>query len=284
VESLCNIPFIFANGPEWFNSIGTETSKGTKIFAISGKSKYTGLIEVPMGTSLQELVFKHAGGIAKDKKFKAIQLGGPNGWCIPEEKLSTHIDYEELMSIGAGMGSGGLIVFDECNCIVDMARFYMDFMQKQSCGKCIPCREGSKRTLEILESICKRPTGKNCHSTLERFKGVMQLESIANVMQETSLCGLGVNASNPVLSSLQWFREEFEEHIFDRHCRSGTCRELKLYQIEVDKCPGCGLCVNRCPENAIIGNENRPYFIVEDKCSGCGQCYDACKFAAIKIK
>jgi NADH:ubiquinone oxidoreductase subunit F (NADH-binding)/Pyruvate/2-oxoacid:ferredoxin oxidoreductase delta subunit len=284
VESLCNIPLIILEGAEWFNSIGTEKSKGTKIFAVSGKSKNTGMIEVPMGTSLHDLVFAQAGGTTDGKPFKAIQLGGPNGWCLPEEKLATPIDYEELLLIGAGMGSGGLIVFDENTCLVDMARFFMDFMQKQSCGKCIPCREGSKRTLKILDAICKRPTGKNGHSTLERFKGVMQLENIANVMQDTSLCGLGVNASNPVLSSLQWFREEFEEHVFDRHCRSGICRELRSYQIEVEKCPGCGLCAKRCPENAIIGTELHPYFIVEDKCSGCGQCIEACKFSAIKIK
>ena len=284
VESLCNIPIIISEGPEQFSLIGTEKSKGTKIFAVSGRSKYSGMIEVPMGTSLRELVFNISGGPLTDKAFKAIQLGGPNGWCIPEEKLDTRIDYEELISMGAGMGSGGLIVFDENTCLVDMARFYMDFMQKQSCGKCIPCREGSRRTLEILDGICKRPSGKNGHSTLERFKGVMQLESIANVMQETSLCGLGVNASNPVLSSLHWFREEFEEHIFDRHCRSGTCRELRSYQVEVDKCPGCGQCAKRCPENAIIGTPLHPYFIIEDRCTGCGLCNDACKFAAIKVK
>jgi NADH:ubiquinone oxidoreductase subunit F (NADH-binding)/Pyruvate/2-oxoacid:ferredoxin oxidoreductase delta subunit len=284
VESLCNIPAILARGPEWFNSIGTEKSKGTKLFAISGRSVHTGVIEVPMGTSLHEIIFTIAGGTKDDKKFKALQLGGPNGWCIPEDKLNTIIDYEALKGIGAGMGSGGMIVFDESTCIVDMARYYMDFIQNQSCGKCIPCREGSKRTLEILDAICKRPVEKNGHSTLERFKGVMQLESIASVMQDTSLCGLGVNASNPVLSSLQWFREEFEEHIFDRHCRSGICQELRSFQIEVDKCPGCSLCARRCPENAIIGTERNPYFIVEEKCTGCGLCFDACKFSAIKIK
>lgn len=284
VESLCNVPGIILNGKEWFNSIGTEKSKGTKIFAVSGRSKVTGMIEVPMGTSLQDLVFTLAGGVADGKPFKAIQLGGPNGWCIPENKLNTPIDYEALNSIGAGMGSGGLTVFDSGTCLVDMARFYMDFMQKQSCGKCIPCREGTKRILEILDGICKRPVEKNGHSTLERFKGVMQLESIGSVMQDTSLCGLGAHASNPVLSSLQWFREEFEEHIFDRHCRSGTCRELRSYQVDVEKCPGCGLCAKRCPENAIIGTELHPYFIIEDKCTGCGQCIDVCKFSAIKIK
>jgi NADH:ubiquinone oxidoreductase subunit F (NADH-binding)/Pyruvate/2-oxoacid:ferredoxin oxidoreductase delta subunit len=284
VESLCNIPLIISKSPEWFNSIGSETSKGTKIFAVSGRCRHTGMIEVPMGTNLHDLVFILAGGTAGRKPFKAIQLGGPNGWCLPEDKLNVAIGYEELHYIGAGIGSGGLIVFDEDTCLVDMARFYMDFMQKQSCGKCIPCREGSKRILEILDGICKRPIEKNGHITLERFKGVMQLESIASVMQETSLCGLGVHASNPVLSSLQWFREEFEEHIFDRHCRSGICRELRSFKINVEICPGCGLCVKRCPENAIIGTEHHPYFVVEEKCTGCGQCFEVCKFAAIKIK
>ena len=284
VESLCNIPLIISRGPEWFHSIGTEKSKGTKVFSVSGRSRHTGMIEVPMGTNLHDLVFSLAGGAGDGRSVKAIQLGGPNGWCLPEDKLNIAIGFEELHSIGAGIGSGGLIVFDENTCIVDMARFFMDFMQKQSCGKCIPCREGSKRILEILDGICRRPVEKNGHSTLERFKGVMQLESISTVMKDTSLCGLGIHASNPVLSSLQWFREEFEEHIFDRHCRSGKCRELRSFQITVEKCPGCGLCAKRCPENAIIGAELHPFFIVEEKCNGCGLCFDACKFAAIKVK
>lgn len=284
VESLCNIPAIIANGPEWFCSIGTDTSKGTKIFALSGQSLHSGMIEVPMGTKLEEVVFDIAGGIPGDKACKAIQLGGPNGWCLPLRLLESRVDYEELKGIGAGMGSGGMVVYDESVCMVDMAAFFMDFMQKQSCGKCIPCREGTKRMREILEGISKRPMDHNGHATLERFKGVMQLEAIGEVMKDTSLCGLGVHAPNPVLSAVTWFREEFEEHIFNRHCQSGVCRELRSYRIDVDHCTGCGLCGKRCPENAIIGTELKPFFIVEERCNGCGICNDVCKFGAVIMK
>lgn len=284
VESLCNVPDIILKGPDWFQSAGTETSKGTKIFALSGKSKRSGVIEVPMGTSLRKIVYDIAGGTTNGKKFKAVQLGGPSGWPLPEKLLDTPVDFEALKSVGAGMGSGGFVVLDESVCMVDMAGFFMDFMQKQSCGKCIPCREGTKRMREILEGISRKPVDHNGHATLERFKGVMQLETIAEVMKDTSLCGLGVNASNPVLGSLRWFRDEFEEHIFDRHCKSGVCRELRSYRIAVDKCTGCSLCAKRCPENAIIGTELKPFFIVEERCSGCGICHEVCKFGAVKIK
>lgn len=281
VESLSNIPEIIGKGPDWYNSTGTQGSKGTKIFAISGKVKNTGLIEVPMGTTLRKIIFDIAGGIPGGKELKAIQIGGPNGYCIPEKNLDTEVDFEALKSIHAGLGSGGLVVLDTDTCMVDLARYFMDFMQQQSCGKCIPCREGTKRMKEILENICKKPAGENGHYTLERFKGVMQLESIAEVMKDTSLCGLGVNAPNPVLSALRWFRDEFEEHIFDRNCPSGVCRELRSYSIDVDACTGCALCAKKCPANAIIGTERHPFFIVSDKCTACGLCMEVCKFNAV---
>jgi NADH:ubiquinone oxidoreductase subunit F (NADH-binding) len=284
VESLSNIPEIIDRGPDWFNSIGTGGSKGTKIFAISGKVATTGLIEVAMGTTLREIVFDIAGGIPDGKEFKSLQIGGPNGYCIPEQQLDTIVDFETLKAAGAGMGSGGLVVLDTDTCMVDLTRYFMDFMQKQSCGKCIPCREGTKRMREILDNISKKPANDNGHYTLERFKGVMQLESIAEVMKDTSLCGLGINAPNPVLSALRWFRDEFEEHIFDRTCRSSICRELRTFSIDVEACTGCALCAKKCPANAIIGTERHPFFVVEEKCIACGICLEVCKFNAVWIK
>jgi len=284
VESLSNIPEIIAHGPDWFSGIGTSGSKGTKVFAISGKVAHTGMVEVPMGTSMKDIVFKIGGGIKSGKKFKALQVGGPNGYCIPAELLDTPVDFEAFQAISAGIGSGGLVVMDESICMVDITRYFMDFMQQQSCGKCIPCREGTKRMREILDNISRKPAGENGHNTLERFKGVMQLESIAEVMKDTSLCGLGINAPNPVLSALKWFRDEFEEHIFDRTCRAGVCTGLRSFQIDVDACTGCALCSKKCPSNAIIGSEKHPFFIVEEKCTACGICYEVCKFNAVKVK
>jgi NADH:ubiquinone oxidoreductase subunit F (NADH-binding)/Pyruvate/2-oxoacid:ferredoxin oxidoreductase delta subunit len=284
VESLSNVPEIIDKGPDWFNSIGTAGSKGTKIFAISGKVAITGLIEVPMGITLRKIVMDIAGGVPAGKEFKSLQIGGPNGYCIPEQLLDTAVDFETLKEAGAGMGSGGLVVLDTSTCMVDLTRYFMDFMQKQSCGKCIPCREGTKRMREILDNISRKPASENGHYTLERFKGVMQLESIAEVMKDTSLCGLGINAPNPVLSALKWFRDEFEEHIFDRTCRSSVCRELRTFAIEVDACTGCALCAKKCPANAIIGTERHPFFVVEEKCIACGICMDVCKFNAVYIK
>ncbi len=284
VETLSNIPEIIAKGEDWFNSIGTESSKGTKVFALSGKVSLTGLVEIPMGTTIREIIFNIAGGIKNNKKFKSVQIGGPSGGCITEANLDIKVDYESLIKAGAMMGSGGLVVMDEDNCMVDISKFFMQFIQRESCGKCIPCREGTKRMLEILESITQRPSNESPNAALERFKGILQLERLGKVIKETSLCGLGQTAPNPVLSSLKWFREEFEEHIFERKCRAGVCTELRTFKIDVDKCIGCTVCAKKCPTNAIIGSKKQAHFIIEEKCIGCGSCEEACKFNAISIR
>ncbi|MFO8067765.1 MAG: NADH-ubiquinone oxidoreductase-F iron-sulfur binding region domain-containing protein [Bacteroidales bacterium] len=283
VETFANVSAIIANGADWFASTGTENSKGTKVFALSGKIALTGLVEIPMGTTVREILFDIAGGIMNNKKFKSVQIGGPSGGCITEENLDIEIDYQSLLNVGAMMGSGGLVVMDEETCMVDVAKFFMGFIQRESCGKCIPCREGTKRLLEILESITSKPNSNDSNEALDRFKGVMQIEKLSKVIQDTSLCGLGQTAPNPVLSTLKWFKDEYEAHIFDRHCPAGVCQNLKVYKIDVDKCSGCTVCTKKCPVNAIIGSRKAPHFIVEDKCIGCGACYEACKFEAIEI-
>ncbi len=283
VETLACLPEIIPNGVEAFSSIGTEKSKGTKVFALSGKVVLTGLVEVPMGTTIREVIFGIAGGIPNNKKFKSVQIGGPSGGCITEENLDIEVDYDSLIKIGAMMGSGGLVVMDEDTCMVDIAKFLMDFIQRESCGKCIPCREGTRRMLEILESITHKPIDASHNEALERFKGITQLEKLGKVIKETSLCGLGQTAPNPVLSTLKWFREEYEEHIFDRKCRANVCTELRTFTIDVDKCTGCTTCAKECPTNAIIGSRKSPHFIVDDKCISCGTCYDVCKFDSIVI-
>jgi len=282
VETLANLPTIINKGHEWFSSLGTKTSKGTKVFALSGKIALTGLIEIPMGTTVREIIFKIAGGIRNGKKFKAVQMGGPSGGCVTDQNLDIAIDYESLISVGAMMGSGGMVVMDEETCIVDVAKFFMDFIQRESCGKCIPCREGTRRMLEILDSITRRPHNSN-HETLDRIKGVVHLQELAKVIKDTSLCGLGQSAPNPVLSTLHWFREEYEEHIYERKCAAGVCKDLRLFSIEVDKCTGCQACVRKCPTNAIIGAKKTPHFIVTDKCISCGSCFDVCNFDAVII-
>ncbi len=284
VETLSTIPRIIEKGPGWFKEIGVEENYGTKIFAVSGKSKYPGLIEVPLGTNLKDLIFKIAGGVSQDKEFKAIQLGGPSGYILPESQLDVELNFESFKEKGVRMGSGGIVVIDEDDCVLDLVKYYMNFMKKQSCGKCIPCREGSRRMSEILESITRKPVDEKNNTTLERFKGVMQLSSLAEVMHDTSLCGLGQNAPNPVLSTLEHFRNEYEEHIFDRNCRSNVCTELRTYFINVDSCTGCSVCAKKCPVDAIIGTPLHPYFIVQEKCTGCGLCYESCKFSAISYK
>ncbi|MCK5789056.1 MAG: 4Fe-4S binding protein [Chlamydiia bacterium] len=283
VETLSNVPEIVLKGKDWYSSIGTEKSKGTKVFALSGKITLTGLVEIPMGTSVREIIFDIAGGIPNNKKFKSVQIGGPSGGCITEENLDIPIEYESLIEKGAMMGSGGLVVMDEDTCMVDVAKFFMDFIQRESCGKCIPCREGTKRMLDILESITNRPINESQFQALERIKGVTQIEKLAKVIQETSLCGLGQTAPNPVLSTLKWFREEYEEHIFDRTCRAGVCTNLRHFTVDVDKCTGCTICAKKCPTDAIIGSRKEPHFIVEDKCISCGTCFDVCKFDSIII-
>jgi NADH:ubiquinone oxidoreductase subunit F (NADH-binding)/ferredoxin len=284
VETLMNVPVIMQNGPEWFRSIGTPNSPGTKIFALTGRSRFSGVIEVEMGTTLRTIVEDLADGIKDGKEFKAIQLGGASGSFITSDGLDTPVDFDAMKQNGIGMGAGGFVVIDETSCMVDLVRFYMEFIRHESCGKCIPCREGTGRMLEILESVIKKPASEDSGTTLERFKGVMQLETISAVMKDASLCGLGQTAPNPFVSALKNFREEFEEHIFDRKCRANVCRGLRTFTINVDKCTGCTVCAGKCPVNAIYGTRLQPFFIVEDKCIGCGICYDVCKFSAVIVK
>lgn len=271
VETWANIPVIILDGGNWFSTIGTETSKGTKVFALAGKVHNTGLVEVPMGTTLREIVYGIGGGIPNDKEFKAIQTGGPSGGCLPAEYLDTQIDYESLAKAGSIMGSGGMIVIDEDSCMVGLARFFIEFTQDESCGKCTPCREGTKRMLEILTRITE---GKGRDGDIEK------LERLGRMIQKASLCGLGQSAPNPVLSTLKNFRHEYEEHIHNKHCRAGQCAALLSYTI-TDKCVGCGACKRICPVNAIEGARKGLHKIDSDKCIRCGQCYDVCKFDAI---
>lgn len=284
VETLANIPAIMENGPSWFKSVGTKESKGTKVFSIAGMSLHTGFIEIPMGMTLTEIVNSVAGGVKNGKLLKAVQLGGPSGVCIPKQNLETSIGFETMQEIESSIGLGGLIILDEDTCMVSLAKYFMEFLQKESCGKCIPCREGTRRMLQILEEVTRRPKDETTHETLERFKGVVELENLAQVIRDTSLCGLGQNAPNPVLSSLKWFRDEFEEHIFDRKCRAGKCHNLRTFFIETEVCNGCNICQKKCPENAIIGSIKLPHFIIESKCTGCGICFSSCKFNAIYFK
>jgi len=284
VETLSNISSIVLRGSEWFSSIGTESSKGTKVFAISGKIKHSGLVEVPMGISLKEVVFDIAGGIPDGKKFKAVQIGGPSGGCLPESVIDTKVDYESLKEVGAMMGSGGFVVMDEDTCIVDVAKFFLTFITNESCGKCVPCREGTKRMLEIIERVPTRyQDGENKLDQLQRFKGIIHLQRLAEVIQDTSLCGLGQSAPNPVLSGLRYFKDEYEEHLYERKCRAGVCKELLTYTIDQDKCIGCGLCVKKCAALAIIGEKKKPHQILEVKCIKCGMCFETCRFDAIEV-
>ena len=274
VETLANIPQIIRNGGDWFASIGTERSKGTKVFALAGKIHNTGLIEVPMGTTLKEVIYKLGGGVPEGKKFKAAQTGGPSGGCLTEEHLDISLEYDTLLSVGSMMGSGGLIVMDEDSCMVDVARFYLEFTRDESCGKCTPCRIGTKRMLEILTRITE---GKGTE------KDLLDLEDLAKVVRENSLCGLGVSAPNPVLSTLKYFRHEYEAHIFDKHCPAGVCQALLAYSIDPKLCKACGLCRKDCPTGAIKGAPKQKHFIESEACAKCGVCVSKCPFKAIAI-
>lgn len=274
VETLANIPQIILKGPEWFAGFGTEQSKGTKVFALGGKIQNTGLVEIPMGTTLREIVEDIGGGIPDGKKFKAAQTGGPSGGCIPLDHYDVPIDYENLKKIGSMMGSGGLIVMDEDNCMVDIAKFFLEFTVEESCGKCVPCRVGTKRLLELLDKITM---GK---ATLEDLD---KMEELCHHIQENSLCGLGQTAPNPVLSTLRYFREEYEAHVLERRCPSGVCKNLIQYRILPDKCTGCRACAKGCPVSAISGEVKQVHEIDQSICTKCGLCIDTCRYDAITV-
>ena len=275
VETWANIPQIILNGPEWFASMGTEKSKGTKVFALGGKIHNTGLVEVPMGTTLREIVEEIGGGCPNGKKFKAAQTGGPSGGCIPASLIDTEIDYDNLLAIGSMMGSGGLIVMDEDNCMVDIAKFFLEFTVDESCGKCTPCRIGTKRLYEMLDRIT-RGEGK--------MEDLDKMEELCYYIKENALCGLGQTAPNPVLSTLKYFRDEYEAHVKEKRCPAGVCKHLLQYQIVADKCKGCTLCARNCPVGAISGTVKNPHVIDQSKCIKCGACIEKCKFGAIVRK
>jgi len=272
VETFANVPHIIRNGSEWYASMGTEKSKGSKVFCITGKINNTGLCEVPMGMTLRDLVYNIAGGIKDGKKFKAVQSGGPSGGCLPTEKLDLSIDYESLGQAGAIMGSGGLVFMDETSCMLDIAKYFLTFTQAESCGKCTPCREGTKRMLEILERICE---GQGVPEDIDK------LERLSRVIMGSALCALGQTAPNPVLTTLKYFREEYDAHINDKRCPAGVCPALLTYTILADKCVGCGVCVKACPVDAISGEKKMPHVIDPAKCAKCGACAEKCKFDAI---
>lgn len=275
VETYANIPPIILRGIEWYNSIGTEKSKGTKVFALAGKINNVGLVEVPMGTTLREIIYDIGGGIRGGKEFKAVQTGGPSGGCITRENLDTPITYENLTAIGSMMGSGGMIVMDETDCMVNIAKFYLEFTLDESCGKCTPCRIGNKRLHEMLSQITD---GKAEEDTMDR------LAALANTIKKTSLCGLGQTSPNPVLSTMKYFKDEYVEHIRDHKCRSGVCKNLMQYVIKKDKCIGCTACARNCPQSCITGKVKQPHEIDQSKCIKCGLCYQKCKFSAIEIR
>jgi len=272
VETYANVPFIIRKGADWYSAMGTEKSKGSKVFCLTGKVNNTGLMEVPMGITLRDIIFSIGGGIQYGKQFKAVQSGGPSGGCIPTEHLDTPIDYESLGALGAIMGSGGLVVMDETTCMVDVAKFFLNFTQLESCGKCTPCREGTKRMLEILQKIC---SGKG------EMQDIDTLELLCRVIKGSSLCALGQTAPNPISTTLRYFRSEYEAHIKEHRCPAGVCSALVVYSIQADKCTGCGACLRVCPAEAITGEKKAPHYINTAACIKCGSCVQKCKFDAI---
>jgi NADH:ubiquinone oxidoreductase subunit F (NADH-binding)/Pyruvate/2-oxoacid:ferredoxin oxidoreductase delta subunit len=274
VETYANVPAILLKGANWYAQMGTNHSKGTKVFSLVGKIKNTGLVEVPMGISLREIVDKIGGGVPKKKKFKAVQTGGPSGGCIPAQFLDLGVDFDELAKVGSIMGSGGMIVMDQDTCMVDVARYFVDFLKEESCGQCNPCREGLKQMLTILTDICEG-SGKDGDIEL--------LEELGMMMQKFSLCGLGTSAPNPVLTNILYFRDEYEAHIRDKKCPSGVCKPLFHYEIDEENCTGCQVCFRKCPQEAISGEKKKLHTIDQEKCIKCSICYEACKFDAVKI-
>ena len=275
VETYANVPPILLKGAKWYAGMGTEHSKGTKVFSLVGKIKNTGLVEVPMGISLKEIVSDIGGGVPKKKQFKAVQTGGPSGGCIPGRFMNISVDYQKLAEVGSIMGSGGMIVMDQDTCMVDVARYFMDFLKEESCGQCNPCREGITQVLNILTDIC---AGNGKEGDIEL------LEELGSMIQKFSLCGLGTSAPNPVLTTILYFRDEYESHIRDKKCSAGVCKNLFHYEIDEEACTGCTLCAKKCPQEAITGEKKEPHTLEQDKCIKCGICYDACKFDAIAIR
>ena len=273
VETWANIPLIINNGADWYSAIGTESSKGTKVFSLVGKINNTGLVEVPMGMTLREIIFDIGGGIPDGKAFKAVQTGGPSGGCIPESLIDLPVDYDRLTEVGSMMGSGGMIVMDEDTCMVDVARYFINFLMEESCGKCVPCREGLLRMGEILTDITE---GRG------RMEDLDLIQDLSEVLRDASLCGLGQTAPNPVMSTLKYFRNEYEAHIKDHKCPAGVCTELITYSIDAGNCTGCGLCLKKCPAEAITGETKQPHVLDTGKCIKCGICYDVCKFDAVR--
>jgi NADH-quinone oxidoreductase subunit F len=274
VETWANVSFIINNGPGFLTSIGTEGSKGTKIFSLVGKVNNTGLVEVPMGITLRDIIYNIGGGISRGKKFKAVQTGGPSGGCIPEEHLDIEVDFDELTKIGAIMGSGGMIVMDEDTCMVDIARYFLNFLAHESCGKCVPCREGIRQMLKILTNISE---GKGREGDIEL------LEELSEVSRDASLCALGRTAPNPALSTIRYFRGEYEAHIKEKKCPAYVCKELISYYIDLDKCEACMICLRQCPVESIIGGKNQIHVIDQEKCTKCGTCFEVCppRFGAV---
>lgn len=282
-ETLMNLPHIISKGPEWFRSLGTKQSPGTKLFSISGMTRWPGLYEVEMGTELHELIFRTAGGLKEESEFKALLVGGLMGHLLNEENLNTKISFEEIAGAKLSLGSGGMLVLDKSVCTIDLAHYALDFLAEESCGKCITCREGLRAMNNIMDMVVGKSGKTHEHKSLERFKGAMQLQDLGKLARQTALCGLGQNSGNIINDIFIRFKAELEAHIFDRYCEAGVCKDLRSYTIDPDKCTGCTICAKKCPENAISGSPKHPHVINENKCRGCGICYDVCKFSAISM-